>query len=87
MAVRRKGNVVGIRGAHPVGVPARNPEVVAELEALLGRARDGNVAGIAFAAISPMRHLTTGWAGAADRHDMLAAVTILQGRVIRKTLD
>ena len=78
-----KGKVVGIRGAVPAhGLP--NADVVAFLTDRLKEAKAGAITGVAMAWIGVAQSVNTDWSsGMADRHDMVAAVTMLQFKVIR----
>jgi hypothetical protein len=72
--------VVGLRGAVPFGQLTVDPDVVEKLEELLQLARDGQLAGVAYVTIPTNRDITTGWAGKADTHDMVAGISLLQHR-------
>lgn len=81
---RRK--VVSLRGA-AVPQPYVNKAVVDDLKDLQREARDGNIAGILYAYVTPFGQVTTGWSGNAEKHDMLAASTILHHRVVRRVIE
>lgn len=72
--------MVSLRGA-AIPLPQVNRDVVATLESLLTDAKDGHIAGIAYATVSPEGHLVTAWIGNAETHSMIAGAAILQRRV------
>lgn len=79
---RKTNSVVSLRGA-AIPVPQVNGAVVAKLDELRDRALAGHAVGLAFAIVSPQGHISTGWDGNADAHLMIAAVTVLQNRIVR----
>lgn len=88
MAARRKKSVVvpfmGSMPAHGVS----HPEVVAFFEYLLAEARSGAITGAAASWIGPAQSVNTDWtSGMADRHDMMAGVSMLQFKMIRACVD
>jgi hypothetical protein len=77
-------NVVSITGSRPApsAEPTpENPEMVALLEGLLRKARDGSLKGVAVAAALENGKVTTGWAAGSHVFQVLAAVTVLNGRI------
>ena len=85
-ARRGKTNVLSLRGA-ALPIPQVNREVVETLESLLVQARDGRVAGIAYATVEPEGHITTGWSGDADKCGMIAGAALLAYRVTKSADD
>jgi hypothetical protein len=81
---RRK--VVSLRGA-AIPIPERCPAAIEELSGFLTEARSGNVAGVGLFVIRPNGHVTTSWAGSADRHSMIAGVSILQHRMMKAAVE
>lgn len=83
----RKASVIGIRGAIPAhGVADEN--VVQFLSDLLREAKRGAITGVAACWIGTAQSVNTDWSsGMADRHDMVAAVAMLQFKMLRACID
>jgi hypothetical protein len=84
MTASNHDNVVSITGPRPApsAEPTpENPEMVALLERLLRKARDGSLKGIAVAAALDDGKVSTGWAAGSHVFAVLAAVTVLNGRI------
>jgi hypothetical protein len=79
---RKKTNIVSLRGA-AIPVPHINQAVVETVESLLSDAKGGRIVGFAYARVAPEGHVTTGWAGNADGHSMIAGVALLAHRVTK----
>ena len=79
--MKRSPKVVGIRGAHPHGLPVQDKGIIAELEGLLKEAKDGNIHGLVYAVVTAQRGIQTAWTGKADSFDMVAAANLLAHRV------
>ncbi len=79
---RRKTNILSLRGG-AIPVPHINRAVVETLESLLVDAKDGHIAGIVYATVSPEGHLVTAWTGNAESHSMIAGAAILQRRITK----
>jgi len=79
---RKKINVVSLRGV-AIPLPQVNRDVVDTLESLMADARDGRIAGILYATVSPEGHLVTAWTGNAESHSMIAGAAILQRRITK----
>lgn len=73
-------NVVGLRGATVAGTREPDANVIAALEMLLAKARDGRLHGVGFVTVTDDT-VSTGWAGGACRHYMLAGAARLQYRM------
>ncbi len=82
-------NVVGLRGVANCLPPREaDAEVVALLEDYLAQAKAGDVVGVVIGIVRPL-HVGIGsqWAGSATGHDMMAAATALQSRVVSAWLS
>jgi hypothetical protein len=77
-----KGQVVTLRGAAPPVPTEPDQEVVGKLEELLQLAKDSQLTGLVYGLVFANQDITTGWAGKADSHTMIAAATIVQHRVL-----
>jgi len=82
--MRRK--VVSLRGA-AIPIPERQPAVIEELSDFLKEARAGNVAGVGIFVVRPNGHITTSWAGPAEKHSMIAGVNLLHHRMMKAAVD
>lgn len=79
------GEVVGLRAEVPPGEP--NADVIKALEAMLDRARRGEIISLAYATVTPGRAVGTGWDGAANsKYEMLAGVAMLNQRIASAAL-
>lgn len=71
--------IKSIHGGHVTGQP--DEDVVNILEALLERAKSGDLIGIAYATTNTNGDQATGWCGVAGtRHPVGTAITMLQHR-------
>jgi len=82
----RRRKVVSLRGA-AIPIPERRPEVIEELSNFLSEARDGNIVGVGLFVIRPNGHITTSWAGNAEKHSMIAGVSMLHHRMMKKAVE
>jgi len=82
----RRRKVVSLRGA-AIPIPERHPDVVEELSRFLTEARDGNIVGVGLFVVRPNGHTTTSWVGSADRHTMIAGVSILHHRMMKAAVE
>ncbi len=73
---RKKTNVASLFGAAPP-VAMINERVVARLEELMARARDGQICGLAWVAVDPFGGTVFGRAGSADGDRMIASTARL----------
>lgn len=73
-------NVVGLRGAAVVGSREPDADVVERLEALLAKAKEGRIHGLAYVSVID-DIVTNGWVGKAVNHYMLSGASILQWRI------
>jgi hypothetical protein len=63
-------------------------EVIERIEALLERARAGEIAGIAYAVVQPGGMMGTGWCGGNGTRDRLGfALNILRHRYVQTVID
>lgn len=72
-------NVVAFMNTIPPG--EANPDIVAELEALLKEAKSGSLRAIAYATFSEGDYTGTGWVGSdGTRHPLSSCIAMLQHR-------
>jgi len=78
MAKRKNSNVKSLFGTSTISVPKCDPEIIETLERLLARARDGQILGLAYAAVECNGWTGRGWSGSADTALFVAAIARLQ---------
>jgi hypothetical protein len=84
MTASNVDNVVSITGPRPAPTADLTPEsreVVALLEGLLRKARDGSLKGVAVAVALENGKISTGWASGSGVFQLIAAITALNGRI------
>lgn len=85
-ARRKKKNVVSLFGTAPP-VPQVNDDVIERLNYLLRLAKDGQICGLAYAAIEPSGTHQRGWCGNAEIGRMISAVALLNHRLLSRHLE
>jgi hypothetical protein len=72
--------VVNLFGGSPINQPSKG--TIEELEALLARAKRGELRGVTYATVGRTGGISTGWYGEVDAHTLLiSGVALLQYRM------
>lgn len=79
---RKKPKVVSLWPGLAPPVPVVQPAVVERIEQLLDMAKEGLIKGIAYAIVEPANAIGTGWLGDCDQHLMIAALRVLDDRIM-----